>query len=182
MADIINEIGRRLEAEDILLVVLPNSEFSKQRLDLTAALQKKGLAVCYVSANTPAKKLRVLLKGAGVVEEKLSIIDCITGGISAGVAGDASTVFVSSPKDLTGLSIAISQAVKGGSNCLLVDSVSTFVLYESPVSVARFAHSVISRLRVFDKKGVFLINKDESSRALYEDLRMLVDSVVDGGG
>ena len=168
----------KLSESEIVLSVVPKNEYSQDLVRLIKIIAKQNNSVCYVSANKPMRAILKLFDKTGVDPKKFLIIDCITTGpLTEKRAG--STIFMRSPKNLTGLAITVGEAVDQGVENIFVDALSTFIIYTESPAVVRFAHSLITRLRVADKKGVFIIVKGDIGKGLLDDLSMFVDNVIE---
>jgi hypothetical protein len=89
--------------------------------------------------------------------------------------------FTSSPSDLTQLGIAISDALKdlgGRKAAILLDSVSTMLIYLPSTNLSKFIHFVSSKLKILDMAGIFLAVQDGLDPTLLSQLTTFVDQVV----
>jgi hypothetical protein len=89
--------------------------------------------------------------------------------------------FTSSPSDLTQLGIAISDSLKdlgGRKAAILLDSVSTMLIYLPSANLSKFIHFVSSKLKILDMAGIFLAVEDGLDPILLSQLTTFVDQVV----
>jgi hypothetical protein len=56
---------------------------------------------------------------------------------------------------------------------------STLLAYHGEEVVIRFAHSLVSKLRKYNVKGIFLCTKEDTNTSLMKNLNMLADYSVD---
>ena len=175
----LNEIEKQLKEKDIVMVILPKVKYSEKIIDVLKIVAEHNKSICYVSANKPEKTLVNLFDVNNIDLKKFLIIDCVTGSVAKKEEKDMATVFISSPRNLTGLSIAVTEALDLGIGNVFVDALSTFMVYEKGLVVIRFAHSLISKIRASSSKGVFIVLKDDVSSVLLDDLSMFVDEVVE---
>jgi KaiC/GvpD/RAD55 family RecA-like ATPase len=119
-----------------------------------------------VSTNKPLKALIENFKREKIDFKNFYFVDAITKTSNSEVIEGENFFYVDSPKNLIDLSIAIEtgmEKIKGQTRFLVFDSLSTLLVYNKPGVVARFAHSLASKIRAWKAKGIFLIiqEKDE---------------------
>ena len=178
------KLESQLKGKDIVLLVLSKAEYSDSVLGLASAISKKTPGICYVSANKPANALIKLFETGKITTKKFQFIDCASSSSAAskGSSKDSRDItYVSSPRNLTELSIAISRAIGkcNASDAIFVDALTTFLIYNDGLTVVRFAHNLISTLREKEKKGYFIALRNDISSSLLDDLSMFVDGVVE---
>ena len=172
-------IKKEIEENDILLMFVPGNFYHERVGDIILASQKMFSRICCVSLNRPCETVASMLKKSEADIEKIIFIDCTTSNFSRPKTG-INVFYVSSPKALTELSIAINKAItKEKAKVLVFDSLCTLLLYEQPSTVIKFSHSVISRLRENKVKGVFICLRDDIKSELFKDISMFVDKIVE---
>ncbi len=174
MKNVIKEIGKN----QILLLIVPNKNYTKEISKLTRTLSKKN-KVCYVSLNRTYEALKLLFKKENIKSANCFIIDAITKAVIKTPKGKKDSVFVSSPAALTEMSLAITKIQKKCPEYLLFDSLSTLLIYEDASTVTRFVHSLISRVRVRETTLIFTILASDKNTSLVKNMSMLVDKVIE---
>lgn len=133
------------------LLVLP---FSKLRNTMTRFTLKcfKSTPGLVVSVNIPAKSLEQQFKSAGIPTSQIFFIDFASGQPS--MAREDNILHLSRPSDLTSLSIAITQFLEAveGKKFMIIDTVNTFLIYNSPNMLASFIHSLSEKAHRHDLK------------------------------
>ncbi|MDI6798686.1 MAG: hypothetical protein QMD12_01660 [Candidatus Aenigmarchaeota archaeon] len=136
----------------------------------------------YITINKPYQNLIGLLKKNRVDTEKLFFIDCITKTVGGKPEIAENCLFIASPQNLTELGVALSQAMeamKGKPNkFLLLDSLSTLLIYNNAGTVARFSHFLTTKIRLSKLKGVFIIVEKEMEEKLLITLSEFCDKVI----
>ena len=143
----------------------------------------------------PAQSLSVLkmllkeLKGQGIIISasrpyamlkktidlsKVFVIDCVTKQGGGDTSGDR-VAFVTSPSALTEISLRFREQLKDG--FVIIDSLNSFLIYNEPLPLARFVHSLLIKLRLAGAKGFVISEKglDQSFRA---EIAQLCDGLV----
>jgi KaiC/GvpD/RAD55 family RecA-like ATPase len=115
--------------------------------------------------------------------DRLHVVDCVTKerGIGA-VRETATTSYLSSPRDLTGLSIELSGLFQQyhGSGAPMrfgVHSLSTFLMYHNLSRVYRMVHVLSGQVESADGLGVFVV--DSPTDRELDMLSQLIDGVIE---
>jgi len=172
----LDKIEKQLKEKDIAIIVMPKTDYSENIMKLVKIISKISNSICYVSANKPEKTLIKMLNENCIDPKKFLIIDCIT---ETAERKKDKNIFVKSPANLTGVNLAIKEAIDLGVDSIFIDAISTFMIYEQGVVVIKFAHNLITKLRELEKKCIFIVMKEDINRALLDDLDMFVDVVCD---
>jgi KaiC/GvpD/RAD55 family RecA-like ATPase len=171
------DIRKEITTNDIVVFLIPNNTFQEKVTTIAEASAKSFDSICYVSLNKPYQTLLSVFQKQGIDPHKIVFIDGVTAGFKQ--AGLQEVVFVSSPRALTEINIAINKVIqKDHIQHIIFDSISTLLAYEQPSTVIKFSHSVISSLRAAKIKGAFVGLVEDSKGELVKDLSMFVDKVI----
>jgi len=155
-------VKKAIDENEITLLLLPNESYSKRVNDIARIVSESG-KTCYVAANKPHQTLMKEFEKSGIDSKNFFFIDCVTKGSPT----DEKVIYVSSPKALTEMNIAIKKVLEMEKIKLtLFDSLSTLL---------------ISVFRTLGSKGVLITLKDDAKSELIKDLNMFVDKVVEMG-
>ncbi|HMK16157.1 MAG TPA: hypothetical protein VK450_04480, partial [Methanomicrobiales archaeon] len=172
----------RLDKDKIYLCLTSAEHLKENSSGIIRALLAKGYMVIVVTTNQPYTILKKAYEKDGIDTSKIGFIDAITryavGEVPVGAKG---VRFTSSPSDLTQLGIAISDALKdlsGRKAAILLDSVSTMLIYLPSTNLSKFIHFVSSKLKILDMAGIFLAVEDGLDPTLLSQLTTFVDRVV----
>lgn len=174
MADIKTE----LEENQIILLVLPKTNYKNQLFDALKELNKISKKICYITVNRPAVSLISDLKNEGFDEKKFNIIDLLTNSVKKPET-ITQVKYVNSPSNLIDLGLKFTACLREGADSSVFDSISTLLVYSEENSVIKFAHSVMTKVRVAEAKAIFVALKEDKSTNLIKDLYMFVDDVID---
>ena len=171
-------IDKAIKENDIMLFLAPNQNYTEKVRMVAGAAARSGSRICYVSANRPSDVLAKDFDRNSIDSKKFYFVDCVTKGVSS----SERVYFVSSPKALTEINIALSKMLQSSKADICVfDSLSTLIVYEDSHVVIRFVHSIISAFRSAKSKGVMMALKDDMQSELVKDLSMFVDKIVEMG-
>ena len=137
----------------------------------------------YVTTNDPADDVLDLYPE----KDRFGVVDCVTESQDVeepDVSGNV--MYVGSPSDMTGIGVRVSDLLgefrdeRGiERNRVLVDSVSTLLMYSNLETVFRFLHVFTGRIRSIDGFGVFFLDSGMHEEKEYTTLRQLFDGVVE---
>jgi hypothetical protein len=132
----------------------------------------------YVTINKPYTDL---IRGLSTVPENVRYVDSITALTGRGTPEVPRVIYLDSPLALVEMNLAIADELKkvvSNTKFLVVDSISTLLVYNSPQSVEKFCHTVIAKNRSENVIGVFLLIESEEHRSVVDTLAQFVDNVV----
>jgi hypothetical protein len=172
----------RLDKDKIYLCLTSAERLRENSSAIIRSLLARGYLVVVVTTNQPYAILKKTYEKDGIDLSRVGFIDAITryavGEVPVGVKG---VRFTSSPSDLTQLGIAISDSLKdmgGRKAAILIDSVSTMLIYLPSANLSKFIHFVSSKLKILDMAGIFLAVEDGLDPTLLSQLTTFVDQVV----
>lgn len=131
----------------------------------------------YITLNKPCATLQGSFGKKGFAQEKIVYLDSIT---NTPEHETESCRYLGRMRELTDLCIALTKLVsqKKEVRFVLLDSVSTLLIYNDAKSVARFCHSVTEKLRSFGLPGVLVLVEMEQAKDMVAQLAQFVDGYV----
>jgi KaiC/GvpD/RAD55 family RecA-like ATPase len=118
-------------------------------------------------------------------EAHLGIVDCVTKHQGRSARDSDMVKYASSPVDMTGIGIKFSEFVEEfyrnrgiEKNRVMVDSLSTLLLYSNLQTVFRFMHVFTSRIENADAIGIHIIESTAHDEETMNTLMQLYDGVV----
>jgi KaiC/GvpD/RAD55 family RecA-like ATPase len=157
---------------------MPTQEYFKSVINI---LKKdvKTKNIIYITTNKPYKYLMNLLNEEKINTESILVIDCISNQLSE--SGDASKrcVFLESPQNISGLSIAISQAIKSlaGEATVIFDSLSTLLIYNNEEVIGKFSNFIINKMQQTNISSVFFVIESDMDKKVMGVISSFVDEV-----
>jgi KaiC/GvpD/RAD55 family RecA-like ATPase len=116
----------------------------------------------------------------------LGIVDCVTQHQGRSASDTELVKYASSPVDMTGIGIKFSEFVEEfytqrnvRRNRILLDSLSTLLLYSNVQTVFRFMHVFTSRIEDADALGVHIIDSTAHETEAVNTMKQLFDGVVE---
>jgi len=170
MEDLKGKLEKEFAKNSIVMLSVSGADYRNATSSLID-FSKRFRKTCYITLNDPSDVIRT--KG----HENLCFIDCVTATVKS-TNERHDTIFISSPRALTEISIALKKAIeKFGPDSVIFDSISALFVYEKSVSALKFLHNIILTIRSSNMKAVFVVLKEDVSEEFMKDMSMFVDSV-----
>ncbi|MEE9323084.1 MAG: hypothetical protein V3U72_00930 [Candidatus Aenigmarchaeota archaeon] len=131
--------------------------------------------ICYISMNKPLDSLVKGFKSIGVDIGKFIFIDCVK---KSKASKGVQALHVSSPKALTELGININKALVRKADCIIFDHLSSLLTYQDDLTALKFAHLLISKSRMLDKKCIFICMEEDMKGKFLKSVIMFVDKII----
>jgi KaiC/GvpD/RAD55 family RecA-like ATPase len=177
VSDAIDESLEGLEKPVVLALIDP-MKYQEAVFELLRYFTAKIPRGVYVSLNKPFSVLTKSFEKAGISCASLFFVDGITNVPS--IQEDKDHACLGSGVDLSNLCIAISKAINGisGDKYLVLDSLSTLLIYNDSKSVAKFAHLLTEKMRRWNASGSLLTVEMNAERDVVSQLAPFCDKVV----
>jgi KaiC/GvpD/RAD55 family RecA-like ATPase len=149
---------------------------------IMAAGLRSGEAVILVETRLPGRDALQKLKPP--VGAQVGVVDCVTRALGVNVADTAGVRHISSPVDLTGVGVRVSQLTDefGRADAdglrLGIDSLSTMLMYSSLQTVYRFMHVIAGRVAMQHNLGVYVVDEDMHDAQTIATLKQLFNAVL----
>jgi KaiC/GvpD/RAD55 family RecA-like ATPase len=143
---------------------------------------RSGEAVILVETRLSGRD--ALLKLKPPVGARVGVVDCVSRALGVNVSDTASVRHISSPVDLTGVGVRVSQFAdefgRADMDCyrLCIDSLSTMLMYSSLQTVYRFMHVIAGRVAMQHNLGVYIVDEDMHDPQTIATLKQLFNGVL----
>jgi len=144
-----------------------------------------GEGIVLVETRVPAESVLEQFKRGGVDTSRLAIVDCISRTLGTSAEESELIQRAASPVDLTGIGVRISKFFeyfwRGGTKevRLVVDSLSTILMYSNLQTVFRFLHVFTGRIKTAGALGVYSIDAGMYDERTIATLKQLFDGMVE---
>jgi KaiC/GvpD/RAD55 family RecA-like ATPase len=116
----------------------------------------------------------------------LGVVDCVTQHQGRSASDTEMVKYASSPVDMTGIGIKFSEFVEEfytqrgvRENRVLLDSLSTLLMYSDLQTVFRFMHVFTSRIEDADALGVHVIESTAHDAETMNTMKQLFDGIIE---
>jgi KaiC/GvpD/RAD55 family RecA-like ATPase len=156
-------------------------------LDILADGTRAGEAAIVVTTKDGADRvLKDYRDRVDIDDRPVAIIDCVTRQQGVGEVRDDDRVkYTSSPVDMTGIGIKLSETLESfyqGHDVertrVMVHSLSTLLMYSDLQTVFRFLHVFTGRIQSVDGLGLFCIDSTAHDDRTMNTLKQLFDGIV----
>lgn len=162
----------------ITLYILKSERYFEDLIDI---LKKniKNKNVIYITTNKPYNHIVSVFKKQGVSNDKILFIDCISKHVGL-KEEPINAIFVESPQNLTTISIAVNESAKNlsGEKLLLLDSVSTLLIYNDANTIARFANFLINKMRTYSVDTIIFVLESDINKDIIKQIESFADEVI----
>lgn len=163
-----------------VLFILPSEQYFKCVLSILKKEVKKE-KVIYVTTNKPCNHLMNLFKEEGINARNIFFIDCISKQVKAKEKEKEpeNCLFLESPQQITGLSLAINQAIKlmPSEKMVFFDSLSALLIYNNESVIGKFSNFIINRMRSENISTVMIVLESDMDKKIIKTIESFVDEV-----
>jgi hypothetical protein len=180
----INSILKKLESNKVVLFIIDPKKYHSIHVKiLKGIIEIKKFSGIYITVNKPYNALVRYLKENKIPNENVFFIDAISKSVSQEIRLTSNCLFIPSPSHLTDMGIALTQALESmkerKNKFLILDSISTLLIYNEFETVAKFVHFIVSRLRVFGLVGLIISVEKLLDEKMINILMEICDEVVE---
>ncbi|MFA4855571.1 MAG: ATPase domain-containing protein [archaeon] len=172
------------ELPDKFVVLLETStaQYDLIIANLVKNFQKKGFTGIFVTLNKSGEDLVGMLQKSGIDRKGLFIIDAISKKIAKPVQGQ-NISYVDSPQNLIEIEAVITDYAEDlpqGKGFLIIDSLSTLLVYNAEKTVEKFVHLLGEKMRAMGMKSIFTIRSNTKPETM-DVLTQFCDKVINMG-
>ncbi len=158
---------RNLKRYENVLVI---EEAQKIQKTIRGILKSIDKPIIYIDLIKPISSILRDLAENKINAEKIFTIDCVTKNTVGEVVRTDNILFVRSPKDLTGIGIAVSEFLQSipGEKYIIIDSLRVLTIYNEAAVVLRFIRSVLENAPKSKTKVIVLSSKGKDEILIKE--------------
>ncbi len=170
------------------LLVVGGSADSKNRIGRAVVARgvERGDAVIRVSTRYTTDELLEDYSDLDFDPSKFGVVDSVSHSLGDDVEESATVKHTSSPSDVTGIGIKVSDLIERFQEDpdvehtrLYMDSISTLLMYSELQTVFRFLHVLTGRVRSIGGLGVYTMDPDMHDERDYSTLVQLFDATIE---
>lgn len=175
--------AEKLDEGDSFLVLSSASTLKENNIRLVREVQNLQYHIIMITFNQPSPILKRTYLKNNIDLETIIFIDAVSKYALGTLPEDIDrAVFINNPRNLTNLSVAISEMVKefaGTKTCVILDSISTMLIYLSSGDISKFSHFMTSKLAILGMPGFFVAVENGLNPMLMTHLSTFTDEVID---
>jgi len=180
ISNLIESKLKNLPDKFVISVATSVEKYSTVDMALLEYLVMKNKAVgIYVTMNKPYETLVNMLSKSNVDIRRLFFVDTISNVIGRAHNNANNCVTIQSPSALTQLGIVITKACSSRKmGFLVLDSLSTMLVYNDSKAIVKFSHFLINQLRKYNLTGVILSLNKEADGQMFDSVTQFCDDIV----
>jgi len=168
---------KEMTENEFLLMLINEEQYIEQLEKIVKAVEKSHTKICYVCLNKPYQDITNELKARKIDTSRFIFIDVLSSHYKKQEPCE-NCIFLQSPANLDELK----DAIKVGCNAIIMDTVSTLLVYQDASSIISFTHKLLTDGNKGVKKIFIVLKEDplsEESRMLVDDLNMFADKKIE---
>lgn len=169
------DIAKILNKDQNVVLICKKKSPEETLLDICASLKNRSKRICVVTVNKPVSFLIKKFEEKKINYSNVYFIDCISSSLMNQFPS-SQCVYVSSPKALTELAIALNRLPKD-IDLVILDSFSGLAFYNDIFLTYRFMNSIISKFRKKSLKSICLV-VGETKQETISDLSLFSDKTI----
>ncbi|RLI88743.1 MAG: hypothetical protein DRO62_03105 [Candidatus Altiarchaeales archaeon] len=175
----IHEEFRDIEDRSIVLFIPPITEYHQDIIDILDLLvNEQNLNCVYVTINKSYRRLNELFSKKGINTEGIFFVDTISKGLGFDT-DEGDSFLLADPRNLSGLGIAISNAIKrSNARVMVFDSLSGLNLYNSVSHISKFFHALTAEIRSWNIGAVIISIDGEFKEELIDTFSGFCDKTI----
>ena len=160
------------------LILIPSERYNE--IIATVPQLISGSKICYITLNKTYNALVDLFENEPTIDlDNFIFIDGITKSIGK-VENRNNCYFVSSPQALTELSIVVSEFLKYQFDYIIIDSLTTLLIYQkSEQPVVKFLSNIVHKVKESGSRGIFYALNIEDHNLMIQESSMITDKLID---
>ncbi len=161
-----------------VMVITPVERIPDTANKIIKSYLKDGASGVYIALNKPHKSVEKLMKADKIKTEKIFFIDCMKTMKEA--KKEERVSHIQNPSDLTSMNIALNQFMEKieGKKFLILDSLTTLLIYNKENLVIMFVKSLIDEMRKRDSAKMVILTPEPRGGELINKIALFFDRVV----
>ncbi len=167
--------------QDIVLLITPPQQHNDVAVGLTRMLaDEKGRSGVYITFNRPFEQLVGDFNANNIDLAKIIFIDCISKMAGRFPGKKENAVFIDNPSSLEEIGMYAEKilARMPEDRFVVLDSISSMLIYNDENSAREFSHFLVNKLRLEKAGGFLLAVEKEDTDKVVEIIQPLVDKVI----
>jgi hypothetical protein len=175
---------KKLDSGWITLIQNPPEYHQKMNTESVRILtQELKYTAVYITLGKPCSELDSIFKKAKINTEKLFFVDAISQMYGQQKTDKKRFIYTAGPLDIDAISVSLRSLLSrlsGERVCVLLDSVSTVLLYNSLPRTVRFSQFLTKTLKELGVNGVIVsVSSGAVTEKLTAQLKLLCDEFID---
>jgi len=166
---------------EIFLIETTALKILEVNLAVVKWLSKKKYAQIILSTSRPYKNLLNLYKENGVDISKLIILDAVGQEKEDNKQENNNIIHIHSNSSLTEIAISLSNCIERikSKKFIFIDSINTMLIHNEPNTLAKFIHSILTKMRINNVSGLLISLEAETDKEVRAEIAQLCDKIIE---
>jgi len=173
---------RDMKGPGVVLALTSAKDYNETNIDLIKYLiYTKNEPGVYLTFNKPYNTMKHIIEKENIDSRMIIFIDAITLPSGGKATNSERCLYLDDLRNLSDLAVVIDEAIESiplEKKFLLLDSLSTLLLYNNTGSVAKFIHFLTGKLRIWNLDAIFLSLELESDAEFLDQLSLFCDKKI----
>ncbi|HZX19596.1 MAG TPA: ATPase domain-containing protein [archaeon] len=142
---------------------------------------EKDACIIYITLSTGYNKLKEDFEKEKINTKDIQFIDMVSKDRGVEIKDTAQVKYVESPMELTDCLIKMDKLISENKEktIVILDSVSTMLVYNQPTSIEKFVHSLIGKISVANASAILFSSNAKESKSITNTIGHFVDKIVE---
>jgi len=164
------------------IVLIETSAEKILEVHLTAVkwLSDKKYTQIVLSTSRPCKNLLDLYKKNNIDTSKIIILCTVCQEKEKNKQENSKVIHISSCASLTEISLSLSKGMESikDKKFIFIDSINTMLIHNEPKMLARFIHSILTKMRTNNVSGLLISLEVDTDKEVRAEIAQLCDKII----
>ena len=164
-----------------VFVLTEPKDFAAIKTGIVRRIAKQKRQGIYIAFNTGFSKIESNFEKEKISIDNIHFIDMISRTAGGKIVEKKNVSYIDGPSDLTELIILMEKklnTLEGKGAVMIVDSVSTMLVYNESSTIEKFIHALLEKVNSFDSSGILLSSDYGEHEAITTTISQFVDKVI----
>jgi len=169
-----------LEEGAIFLIETDASKLLEVHLAAMKWFSEKKYTQIVLSTSRPCKNLLSLYKENGIDTSKLMILCTCCQGKENNKQKNSNVIHLPSQSALIDIAMSLSYCMERAKDkkIVFIDSINTMLIHNKPDVLAKFIHSILTKMRINNVSGLLISLEIETDKELRAEIAQLCDKII----
>ncbi len=165
----------------IVLIETTASKILEVQLTAVKWLSDKKYTQIILSTSRPCKNLLNLYKKNNIDTTKLIILCAVCQEKEKKEQENSKVIHIQSSSSLTEISLALSKCMGSikDKKFIFIDSINTMLIHNEPNTLAKFIHSILTKMRTNNVSGLLISLEAETDKEVRAEIAQLCDKIIE---
>ncbi|MFH0715002.1 MAG: hypothetical protein V1847_04305 [Candidatus Diapherotrites archaeon] len=165
----------------IVLIETTTDKMLEVQLSVTKWLSHKKYAQIILSTSRPCKNLLNLYKKNNIDINKIIILCTCCPEKEENMQENNNVIHLPSSSSLTEISLSLSECMESikDKKFILIESINTLLIHNQPNTLAKFIHSILTKMRINNVSGLLISLEAETDKEVKAEIAQLCDKIIE---